>query len=640
MHPSSRVGPHWRFFGARRAVLIGFVIVTALGGCDAAKGAGTGQGSHATPTAPRTATPTEPPPPAVPHPFGLLSCAPRDGIRLCQGGQQGGKDLRVRSFDGVPLDADLALPATGTGPFPLIVMMHGLGGSKTSYENSTDDHGVDDTTFASMGYAVLMYTARGFGDSCGTPASRAGTPACAKGWQRLADQRYEIRDTQYLAGLLVDEDLVKPAIAVTGISYGGGQSLELAMMKNRERLPNGALVPWVSPRRKIPMSVAVAYAQWPWDDLVTSLTPNGDLLTGSYTAPNADTHPYGVEKQSWNRLLYGVAASYYLAPPGADPGADLTNWYKVSSKGEPYPASAEAAVKELQTYHSAIGIPMPAGGPAAVILQNGWTDTLFPVSEALHFATRLAPSDVKSPLYEIFDDVGHGWAQGKGADVARGTAKAISFLNTVMLSHATPPSGVLAIGTTCPSSRPSGPVLTGSSWKSLFTGSLSFRSSSTQVVTSTGGDPATATALNPAYAGKPFCDLLPAAREAGTAVYGTTVSRATVLLGGLVVSAHLRVVGDFPELVGRLWDLNPATGTRQLIEAGDLRPAVNQSASDTTATVGTTEVTFELAPNEYTVPAGDRVELELVGSTAPWFRPSNGSFRITVNAVTASIPTG
>ena len=177
--------------------------------------------------------PTEPPPPTLPRPFGKLSCVPRYGIRLCIGGHVGGEDLRIPSFDGVPLDADVALPAAGLGPFPLIVMMHGLGGSKTDWEVDRDDGLIDDVTFARMGYAVLMYTARGFGDSCGTAASQKGTPACANGYIHFADQRYEVHDTQYLAGLLVDEGLARPDIAVTGISYGAAEGRELAMLKNR-----------------------------------------------------------------------------------------------------------------------------------------------------------------------------------------------------------------------------------------------------------------------------------------------------------------------------------------------------------------------------------------------------------------------
>ena len=79
-------------------------------------------------------TPSAPPSSAAPQPFGQLTCTPEYGIRFCPGGQQGSTDRRVPSFDGVPLDADVALPATGNGPFPLIVLLHGLGESKKEYE--------------------------------------------------------------------------------------------------------------------------------------------------------------------------------------------------------------------------------------------------------------------------------------------------------------------------------------------------------------------------------------------------------------------------------------------------------------------------------------------------------------------------
>jgi cephalosporin-C deacetylase-like acetyl esterase len=235
---------------------------------------------------------------------------------LCVGGQVNGKDRRVPSFDGVPLDADVALPATGRGPFPLIVMLHGLGGSKTVWETTRDDGLLDDVTFAAMGYAVLMYTARGFGDSCGTAQSRVGTPACAEGYIHVADQRYEIHDTQYLAGMLVDEGIAQPDIAVLGISYGAAEALELAVLKNRVREPDGSLVPWRSPKRRIPMEIAAAYAEWPWDDLASALAPNGRLLTATDAGPQSDLQPVGVEKQSWADLLYSASTAFYLPPPG------------------------------------------------------------------------------------------------------------------------------------------------------------------------------------------------------------------------------------------------------------------------------------------------------------------------------------
>src|SRR4051794_17908361 len=117
-------------------------------GCTPQAGGGLfpGEGSH--------------PPPA---PLGI-GCTPQAGVRFCQGN---GSSQRVATFDGVPLDADATLPATGDGPFPTIVMLHGWGGSKTSFESAdgSDTGGsyhYSNIWFAKQGYAVLNYTARGW----------------------------------------------------------------------------------------------------------------------------------------------------------------------------------------------------------------------------------------------------------------------------------------------------------------------------------------------------------------------------------------------------------------------------------------------------------------------------------------------
>ena len=85
----------------------------------------------------------------------------------------------------------------------------GWAATKTSFESTTGDEDYNNWFFAQHGYAVVTPTARGFGNSCGAPASR--TPDCATGWTRLGDMRYEVRDIQTLVGQLVDEGVVKPA---------------------------------------------------------------------------------------------------------------------------------------------------------------------------------------------------------------------------------------------------------------------------------------------------------------------------------------------------------------------------------------------------------------------------------------------
>src|SRR3954471_14907436 len=175
---------------------------------------------------------------ADPTPFGH-ACAPKDGVRFCPT-----TDLasRVASFDGTPIDADVTLPPTGDGPFPTILLLHGLGGTKTSFEGTSPALRYTNWYFAKQGFAVVNPTARGFGNSCGK--SNASSAGCDHGSTRLGDMRYEIRDVQTLVGLLVDEGIVKPdAVGATGISYGGGFSTMLAFLRDRVRLPDGSYAP-------------------------------------------------------------------------------------------------------------------------------------------------------------------------------------------------------------------------------------------------------------------------------------------------------------------------------------------------------------------------------------------------------------
>jgi predicted acyl esterase len=213
---------------------------------------------------------------APPNPFGH-ACTPQNELLFCPTASD---TQRVPSFDGVPMDVDVTLPPSGDGPFPALVIMHGYGGSKRSFQSTTPDgnggssYHYNNVYYAQQGYAVITPSARGFGRSCGVIDSR--TPgACDRGWLHLADQRYEVRDTQYLLGLLADQRVIRPqAIGVTGMSYGGMQSLSLGRLRDRIRLANGSYRPWRGPRGK-PVSVASSYPCWGASDLTYALQPNG-----------------------------------------------------------------------------------------------------------------------------------------------------------------------------------------------------------------------------------------------------------------------------------------------------------------------------------------------------------------------------
>src|SRR3954463_15580870 len=100
---------------------------------------------------------------ADPAPFGH-ACSPANGVRFCPT-----SDLASRpaSFDGTPIDVDVTLPAAGDGPFPTILLLHGLGGTKTSFESTSSKENYTNWFFAQQGFAVVTPTARGFAGSCG-----------------------------------------------------------------------------------------------------------------------------------------------------------------------------------------------------------------------------------------------------------------------------------------------------------------------------------------------------------------------------------------------------------------------------------------------------------------------------------------
>ena len=366
-----------------------------------------------------------------PAPFGH-SCDRENGVRFCPTPDSA---HRVPSFDGIPLDVDVTLPARGGGPFPTIVMLHGYGGSKTDFESSSpagpDPNAAgagsqvfhyNNDFYARRGYAVLNYTARGFGNSCGGGPGGDHSGACGKGYIRLADTRYEARDTQYLLGLLADQGIVKPKdIGVTGISYGGGQSMELAFLRNKIRKRSGKLAPWRSPKGRR-MAIRAAYPRWPWSDLVDALLPNGRFRSGKVAPLEQSLNPVGVPIQSYISGLYalGQSTGYYCgtAPastPCADRDANLPLDLAEIQAGQPLNADALSSLKGVYRHSSAYALRFVRGHsrPAPLLIENGWTDDLFPPEQALRVYRYLRSRSHDFPVSLQFGDLGHSRGSNK-----------------------------------------------------------------------------------------------------------------------------------------------------------------------------------------------------------------------------------
>src|SRR6266511_2081146 len=139
----------------------------------------------------------------------------------------------------ISLDTRLYLPkaATSARPVPAILLAHGFGGTKLSVATDAED-------LADLGYAVLTWTAPGFGRSSGQI--------------HLDSPDWEVKDASRLVDWLAARpEIAKqavgdPRVAAVGGSYGGALALLLAAYDRRV----DAIVPMIT-----------------WNDLARSFLP-------------------------------------------------------------------------------------------------------------------------------------------------------------------------------------------------------------------------------------------------------------------------------------------------------------------------------------------------------------------------------
>jgi dienelactone hydrolase len=590
-------------------------------------------------------------PGAEPRPFGL-ACAPLDGARFCPGN---GTSRSVPSWDGIPLDVDVTLPPTGDGPWPTIVLLQGLGGQKRQLEPAAPQPGPgrgpkilpetlhhNNTYFAREGYAVLAYSSRGFGDSCGgggIPTAQLQPAPCNRGFVRINDVRYEARDTQHLLGRLVDEGISKPgALGATGFSYGGGMAVTLGYLGDRIRLVDGTYVPWTSPKG-VPLSLTAVYGQWLWSDLVSAFLPNGRFLDFDPATNDDSAEPLGVLIQSYLNGLVGLAQldGYVIAPqPPGSPDApwDLTTAVMNLSAGEPYGEAVQAIAREFRAFHGGFGLP---GKPAAMLLESGWNDDVFPPAESLRVYNDLRSRNPKADVALLLGDYGHARAANKKT-VARAFNDAAAAFFAEHLLHrgrGPRPGSVLAYTSTCPTAGsaapPDGGPFTARSWAALHQEGVVIRGAEARMVSSPGGDPLVGQQFDPIPQANPLgtgdpCKTIAAADAPGTAVYKLQSSGFT-MLGLPTIRATVATSGAYGQVAGRLWDVAP-DGTQRLVTRGVYRLTPDQTGP----------IVFQLHGNGYTFAPGHTVKLELAPSDAPQFRASNGTFSVRITDLVANLP--
>ncbi|MQY32371.1 Vitamin B12 import ATP-binding protein BtuD [Streptomyces sp. RB17] len=238
---------------------------------------------------------------------------------------------QVMAVDGVRLDTSFFTPA-GAGRHPAVLLAHGFGGSKADMRQQAED-------LAGDGYAVLTWSARGFGGSTG----KIG----------LNDPKGEVADVSRLIDWLAKRPEVQldkpgdPRVGMAGGSYGGAVSLLAAGYDHRVD------------------AIAPAITYW---NLADALFPDG------------------VFKKLWAGVFFNTGGGCARFEPA------LCRMYdRVAESGTP-----DAAARELLQERS----PSAVGARIKVptLLLQGQTDSLFTLaqSDAAQKAIRAngAPVDV------------------------------------------------------------------------------------------------------------------------------------------------------------------------------------------------------------------------------------------------------
>jgi len=378
------------------------------------------------------------------------------------------------------------------------------------------------------------------------------------------------------------------------------------------------------------MEIKAAYPRWPWSDLVDALEPNGRFLDTQVAPSRQSLEPLGIPISSYVGGLFalGKTTGYYCgdAPasaPCTNPDADLTADFALVNAGEPPSPLAEERLAEIYAHHQAYGLP---GTPAPLLIENGWTDDLFPPEQAIRIYNQTSGS---SPVSLQFGDLGHSRGSNKPTVNDAFNEQGAAFFDRYLRGgHGGPAAGsVTAYTQTCPATEPDGGPYSAPSYSKLHTGTIAFGSSAAQLVTAN-GDPVTSAQFDPIGGTTDACKTVTPAPVIGTASYLQPAGGGFTMLGLPTVTATIQTVGEFGELDSMLFDVAP-DGSERLVTRGAYRLTANQSG----------QITFQLHGNGYAFAAGHTAKLVLLGSDAPYLRPSNDlAFTVQVSNLTVSLP--
>ena len=283
----------------------------------------------------------------------------RAGSRSAPGSRASATTSASKSFDGVPLDANLALPASGDSLLPL-VLLHGYGGAKLGFDQ------IQAWAAARLRRADLH--ARAASTTRAAARRRAwSTPSAARragcAWTTCATRR-ATRSTW--PALLVDAGCRRRADrrdrrVLRRRRVDGPRGAE----RPRHAAQDGTLAPWRQRRPDARCASPAAAPVIPWSDLVAALEPqrpHARLPVACPTRTSARRRGEAVVRAG----LYaaGLGAGYY-APAGVDPRPTSRRWFAHINAGEPYDGDPRTR-SPPSSHELPLGLlPRPFRGPGA-----------------------------------------------------------------------------------------------------------------------------------------------------------------------------------------------------------------------------------------------------------------------------------
>ena len=542
-----------------------------------------------------------------------LQCSdvsPDDGsnpLRACTG-------FLASAVDGARLDVTVQIPLKADKPTPLVVLIHGYGGSKTSSGDIA-------RTLLDEGYAVLRYSTRGFGNSWGQV--------------NMVDVHAEVADLRSMIAQVVDRadlQLNADAVAVTGASYGGGHSW-LATLEPTFATPRGKVV-----RIRAVAPIAA------WSDLLYSLLPNG--------RERRSVDGAGGAKLSYINGLYFSGVRENPERPYPNYPDYFIGWHAWINAMEPTDVDPVFASIEdgLAGYRSIWWQQRFWNAAAAsripVFMVQGFTDDLFPMAEASRMLLALRTIDPTYPATAYFGDIGHPRASNKTGEVNYVLALMRQWLAWYLKGAGTEPTPVVYAALTRPRDEPfdAANVLTLTSLGALSTGSVSTQFDEPAVLVNPVTDPLAGFFWDPfVMEGARELEPLPPPPDApvvsgSLATYEVPVSQlsgggAMVIAGVPIVSFRAATTAYRVQVNVRLFEIG-ASGTKRLITRGTY--TLDSGAAG--LPLGEVDVAIPTYGNLWRAEAGSTLRLELTNVDSPYITPSRVPSATTVTGVRLDVP--